>query len=322
MKKVRVVSKAPFGGELPEIRKVFSQITSDNEKGGQQIHIVPALSLTHTANRKKIITLFSNPAASMNAELGPFLSSPDHFTASAAEWLEKWRKLPASERNRLSKRLKATEKINPLFFRKNPWLAAKDPKVVAERIGIVASALRELKATHKKPGEVVGVVVLGSTAKGYPEKDSDLDCAFVGSKDAANRFDELLADKGVFTDFIHVPPNPERIPSGFHPMLFHGMFIGDKDAFRNLQAQVVSRMGNPQWKDCVRDVEMHQTNLLEGMYRHNVYARPVRIKDVGGLAYHLMKAALIRVPSSDRDEVIFRMLKSKNYSKAMLRTFK
>jgi len=196
---------------------------------------------------------------------------------------------------------------HPLLFNRYPFLASKDPTAVAERIGKVAGIIREIKRQH--PDEVVGVNVFGSTSRGYMNQESDLDYYFIGSHRASTMFYKRLKEEKIRT---YKSKKKTLGPKNRHSnALFAGLFIGDKDQLRRLQAEKISQMSPAHWERAARQTGGSEKNLDKLLQRHGIAAQ------TDALEYIREINSLNRVPPENKDALLKALRKSPQYGKRL-----
>jgi len=138
---------------------------------------------------------------------------------------------------------------------RRPFASTAHLPEILKRTKILNAVSRQLK--HEFSTDFIGIVVFGSTAKGYARPQSDVDYAVIASNPAAaKRFHELstgnklpLCEK---QDINYV--NPREKNNATITPLFSGLFFGDRRALKKAQRAVFTRFANnPKGWDRVRE---------------------------------------------------------------------
>jgi|GEM_PF-6667549 len=278
-----------LGPHVKNVRRVFDTIEQENDfetwikgrplsercayyanpkirKPEPQIHVIPAFNFPLSGERKSALNELDSKFATVAAEL---------------------------------------DKQHPLLFNRYPFLASANPTAVAERIGKIASIIRELK--RERPEEVVGVNVFGSTSRGYMNGESDLDYYFIGSHKAATTFYKRLKDEKIRT---YKSKKKTLGPNNRHSnALFTGLFIGNKDELRKLQVKKIQQISPAHWERVARQTDGSEKNLDKLLERHGIGLQGKSRE------YIQAKNALNRVPPADKEALLKSLRKSPQYGK-------
>lgn len=117
---------------------------------------------------------------------------------------------------------------------------------------------------------VVGLVVFGSTEKGYMREKRDVDCMLVGEnvdKDVKERLSELIVEQGLTPDIFGVYADVSKIAEGVIDnahALFSGLFFGDREKLRGIQKECLKNITVDQWDNIRRDIIHVSTKISQG----------------------------------------------------------
>ncbi|MFH1235060.1 MAG: hypothetical protein V1493_05620 [Candidatus Diapherotrites archaeon] len=159
-----------------------------------------------------------------------------------------------------------------LLAKRMPALATPFTKALFERARAMNNISRRLQ--RQFPESFVGIVVRGSTAKGYMTpfkgsgtKPSDIDsvviCYDTGAREA---FVKMAGEKGIELDKGHCFINPDLVmprekPYVFH-FLFNGIFFGNRARLGALQERAFNEMPSAEWNE-MRGMLMDKESVVE-----------------------------------------------------------
>jgi len=125
--------------------------------------------------------------------------------------------------------------------------------------------------------ELVGLIVLGSTSKGYWTPTSDLDWGLIFEQDKDNPdhkqnieeikniFRKLASDKGfsicIDASFVASHAQDYLKQKDFNALstIFNGLFFGDRQKLKKIQADIISNLDSKQWNE-VRKIWLSHLN--------------------------------------------------------------
>ena len=216
-----------------------------------------ATQLAAMANKRELEKLLNHPTSEVVR-----LAAQDFVTAQEKKPPEK-----AGRAEFGRGRFKGFDRMWLLGSRK-PLFATPATRELVERLAAVQKISRALKKEFGK--KFVGVLVVGSTAKGYFKPASDLDYVVVTSdKKAADRFEEIGRGNGIkLCASYDVDPTFERSPSMKH--LFKGVFFGDRKKLAEAQRRFVQQASGDAWSEVIQYVKYHEGDLEKAVKRFGV----------------------------------------------------
>jgi len=140
-------------------------------------------------------------------------------------------------------------------------LAAKELNMLAERLDAI-KRITEL-VRREFGGKFTGVLVLGSTSKGYVEYGSDLDFRVLGSAAARRRFLELALKENLAGGKLH------DIEKAGAFNLFTGLFFGDRKGLLRIQRKTANSLTEEKWGSFISSIRDNDS-IANGMVRHLV----------------------------------------------------
>ncbi|VVB68342.1 Uncharacterised protein [Candidatus Norongarragalina meridionalis] len=198
-------------------------------------------------------------------KLRKLLSHPDRYVVLAAEdAISNLRPIPE---NRIP--FGTNEK---LLGSAGGHLAAGDMEVLGERLGKIREITKQLQKEFGK--NFTGVLVFGSTSKGYVRDGSDLDYRILGSPAARRRFLQLAETKSLLP---YSEENKYDHCRGWKKIggayaLFTGLFFGDRGKLLQMQRNAVSRLDQNKWEGIAEQVGDRETNIGDAFTRIDVPA--------------------------------------------------
>ncbi len=158
-----------------------------------------------------------------------------------------------------------------LLATRKPLFATSYTEELAERISNIQEIVRKLK--EEFGDDFVGLVILGSTSKGYFARSSDLDWGIIaGKKEVSERFKEMAAARSLNLCLEHfVNSNEEyQVQEGKAAtvsFLFCGLFFGDYDRLLEIQEKLLRRINPKIWDEIRREILANETRLAKAQER-------------------------------------------------------
>jgi len=160
-----------------------------------------------------------------------------------------------------------------LISTQKPLFATPETEALIERIKILEKIVERLK--NKFGDRFIGLVVFGSTAKGYFTKESDFDGAIIATdKSVLEEFEKMGKAESINFDIVYyVEVNPENeilkcVIIGEEGelltdenVLFCGIFLGDRGKLKEIQKRAIQRMTPERWDNIREEIMMEETNL-------------------------------------------------------------
>lgn len=175
-----------------------------------------------------------------------------------------------------------------LLSTQKPLFATYETEELMERIKKLQKITTKLK--EKFNDKFIGLVIFGSTAKGYFIKQSDLDWGIVAKEKSVSKAFQEMAEAESFNlcHEYYVGVNERNKISGDFEILFYGLFFGDFDKLSKLQENVLLNIGEKEW-DKVREVIMeNETALFKASMRFGIEEE--KVEEIAQFA------SLLRVP--------------------------
>jgi hypothetical protein len=270
------VARAHLEPHLDHIRGVFRKISDDNGEDHHipKVSVAQAFPFRLSADRERALLIMKGGADIRDSDVSLFGRSEDPVLIDAASALKHSMKIYPGDHGPSKVRSLSRQVFErkPLLFRQNPWFAAEDPSLVADAIGAVASLVRD--RLRSSPSSAAGAILLGSISKGYFKPLSDLDCAFIGDRDASRKF--CRAAKGSHLNLCYELSEPVNHENMTEPrnvsFLFDscGIFIGDLARFRNLQISALDQIDDSAWGRAVEIIKITQSNNWKEETRHGI----------------------------------------------------
>jgi len=156
-----------------------------------------------------------------------------------------------------------------------PALSSPYLKEAQQRLADLSDISQQLAREYKE--SYAGLIVLGSTEKGYFIPESDLDFAVMGKSSGIRTRFIMLAEKKL------IPVDEEsgyflqagEVTGKNAHFLFSGMFFGDRGRLREMQRQVLGRMKSEEW-DELRTVVIREEMLMDKLSRFNFTPDEIR----------------------------------------------
>jgi predicted nucleotidyltransferase len=228
---------------------------------------------------------------------------------------------------------------NQGFFEKNkeikkyyPWLlSTKKPLFATPEIEQLIDKIKKIEKIVKELQEefgddFIGIIILGSTAKGYSKKESDIEYSIVALEhnmfQIRNRFKELALEyklniETYFDLQVYLNKdifNEERFGAGVNNFmeseiisgniscLFQGLFFGDFKKLAEIQKKLIKLLTPEKWDETRREIFLEETELKKAQLRYNLSEEEfLKIQQV---------IALLRIPPS-YDEMV-KLLEKRN----------
>lgn len=174
-----------------------------------------------------------------------------------------------------------------LLFTKKPLFATPYTELLAERMLKLQDISQKLQ--QEFGNEFTGIVIFGSTSRGYLAEKSDLDWGIMAkNKIVSRRFRELASDLPLCKEhYIGVGAGGEILEN--QDILYKGLFFGDRKGLVELQVSTLENMSEKQWEQVRREIWRNEVIHLQKI------AERFEI-DVHELEKIKQAAALLRVP--------------------------
>lgn len=181
-----------------------------------------------------------------------------------------------------------------LLATKKPLFTTPYTKELAERILEIKKIVKEMK--DKFGDRFIGIVIFGSTAKGYFTPTSDLDwCVIAKDKEVLEYFEKIAQELKLplcQEHYIEVDETYKAKTKTNIKILFYGLFLGDREMLHKVQKNTLESMDPkkyPQEWDGIRKIIMgYELDLLKASRRFGIDEEKMeRIK---------VFSALLRVP--------------------------
>lgn len=172
---------------------------------------------------------------------------------------------------------------------RKPLFATPYTKELAQKIIEVSEAADELRKKFKD--KFIGLIIFGSTARGYFKPDSDLDWAIIAKDEKVSDYFWKKANSLNLCAKHHIQVNKEKgVDEGDHYNLFCGLFFGDREKLMELQKKVLETINEKEWDEIREIIATEETRLFKAQERFNLKDKELeKIKQF---------ALLLRVPPS------------------------
>ncbi|MFH1837921.1 MAG: nucleotidyltransferase domain-containing protein [Candidatus Kuenenbacteria bacterium] len=173
-------------------------------------------------------------------------------------------------------RLKSSNKFySRLLAFKKPLFATIELEQLVEKIISLEKITKEMKEKFKD--DFVGIVVFGSTTKGYSIKESDIDCGIIAKnnkkkeifdyfKELSNKYNLKLCDISGYCVWIsdndYIFSNQE--------ILFKGLFFGDQEKLLVLQETILKNIDKTRWDIIRKKIKKEETKRWKAAERYNL----------------------------------------------------
>ena len=169
----------------------------------------------------------------------------------------------------LKKRQMQINEKDILLGEKEPIVANPDLKTIVKKFDEVQRISDDLK---KQFGDrFVGIVIVGSTTKGYATPESDIDYVVIGDLSK----NEIQIKSNLKLHFVHMAI-PRAHDLWALSALFNGIFFGDKELLLQKQREFIKWVTPKQW-DFVRGmIYSQESKLSKAFERSNLSEREKR----------------------------------------------
>jgi HEAT repeat protein len=175
-----------------------------------------------------------------------------------------------------------------------PLFATPETKELLERLRKLRGIAEKLK--ERFGDDFIGIVILGSMAKGYLSEESDTDYGIIATDlNVLKEFRKMAEAENLNPCSPHYAEVKENEISGNKNILFCGIFLGDEQKLRKLQKIVIQTTRQDEWDGIRRIIMENETRLFKAAERFNIPDE--------GMEKIKICAALLRVPPS-YDEMI------------------
>ena len=154
-----------------------------------------------------------------------------------------------------------------LIGSRESMLATGHVKALAERNKMISEIVETLRKTHP---DFIGLIIFGSTDKGYFTPESDLDYAVVGEKDVGPDLIRECRARGLKLCQSHIQIARKSKDIAKSATLFYGQFFGDREALKRMQRVAFSGLDEQDWNRVRMEVLKQETNLRKGLVRSGV----------------------------------------------------
>lgn len=175
--------------------------------------------------------------------------------------------------NPIEKENKLEILLSPLFTSKKPLFATPETKELAEKINRVEEIVKKLKQRYKN--NFIGIVISGSTAKGYSTKESDIDYRIIAKNEKITKYFKKLAEQQQLKlcdiqkkPYIDVDKKNQIILS--QEILFHGIFFGDQQQLHQLQKKFLESINEKEWDEIRERIRDAGVFLIKAKERYNL----------------------------------------------------
>lgn len=160
-----------------------------------------------------------------------------------------------------------------LFTSKNPLFSTPETNQLSEKIKKLNEITKELK--EKFPNDFIGIVVFSSTAKGYSEEESDIDCKLIIKKrEVYTYFEKLIKERQLkLCDFVNSNIDIKENQAIINQKnLFYGNFFGDRQQLLQLQKTFLEKVNEKEWDEIREDIKGNEIKIFktEKMYNLNL----------------------------------------------------
>jgi HEAT repeat protein len=160
-----------------------------------------------------------------------------------------------------------------LISTQKPLFATPETEALIKRIRTLEEIVERLK--NKFGDRFIGLVVFGSTAKGYFTKESDFDGAIIATdKSVLEEFEKMGKAESINLDIVYyVEVNPENeilkcVIIGEEgelltdeEVLFCGIFFGDPGKLKEIQKRAIQSMTRERWDNIREEIMREETDL-------------------------------------------------------------
>ena len=159
-----------------------------------------------------------------------------------------------------------------LLSSKKPLFSTFETKELIDKINKLEIIMEEVSMIYKD--NFVGVVLYGSTAKGYSQKESDIECKVIGkTEEVHNCFNELAKELKLklceFENHYIDIDEHDKIKS-HHENLFCGLFLGDYKKLKQMQKKFIEDTNETDWDEIRKEIRRHEIELYKAVPRLNI----------------------------------------------------
>lgn len=184
-----------------------------------------------------------------------------------------------------------------LLASQKPLFATVFTRELAERILKIQKIVEKLKKEFKD--EFIGIIVFGSTHKGYFMPGSDLDWAIITQNPkCAEEFKKISKSENLDLCYEHkIIVNKEYQLDNFSiflaVVLFQGLFWGDYEKLKKIQSNFLKNIDEKKWDKIRRRIMENETKLSKAAERLNLKKDEIeRIE---------LASSILRVPPSYKE---------------------
>ena len=241
-----------LGDEKPWVRREAARAVGAHK--GLAKHVVPLLGDKYPRVRREAARAVGAHEGFTAKHVVPLLGDTDRQVRAEAARAVVGRRKPD----------RGGEPEPRILGSRRPHLATPYRDDIVRRLDHINDVSEALK---KYPG-FTGIVVLGSTAKGYAELDSDLDVAVLG--EGAGLLGEARGLLG--RDYRVCGPLMEGLtrPGEGGDLLFRGLFFGRRESMETAQRDFLRRATPAQWEEVRERILAKEGNILKAAERLGV----------------------------------------------------
>ncbi|PKL72214.1 hypothetical protein CVV26_02610, partial [Candidatus Kuenenbacteria bacterium HGW-Kuenenbacteria-1] len=171
---------------------------------------------------------------------------------------------------------------------KKPSFATIFDKGLSERILKIEKIVEKLKKEYKE--NFIGLVIFGSTSKGYYTPESDLDWGIIAkNKEVSTRFINLASSLSLCGEHYAGVDNKNQIKEN-KETLYYGLFFGDSKKLLEIQKETFKTLDKKEWDAIRKNILENETNLEKAGDRF--FLEEEKLDEIK------QSAALLRVPPS------------------------
>ncbi|MGB9680771.1 MAG: HEAT repeat domain-containing protein, partial [Minisyncoccia bacterium] len=150
-----------------------------------------------------------------------------------------------------------------LLATQKPLFATRETEQLTERIKKLQEITKNLR--DEFGDKFIGLIILGSIAKGYSAEESDLDWGIIAKDEKiSDQFRKMAKSFKLFRrEYYYAAVNEKDEILSNQDILFCGLFFGHFNKLKKLQKNALEKMDKDQWDVIRRKIMKEEINLLK-----------------------------------------------------------
>lgn len=174
-----------------------------------------------------------------------------------------------------------------LLATRKPLFATPDTKFLLDRLNDIQLFYNQLR--EELGNEFIGIVIHGSTSKGYVSSTSDIDCCIIGrTQEAAFHARKLIRHYFPESCVGYIEVREDGETEGDLRSLYSGLFFGNASTLRNIQKATFDSLDEGRWEKIRRKIFLAESYIEKAGERLNIKKK--------GMTKIRQISALLRVP--------------------------